>query len=397
MMNERDSGVPMAAPAREYDELREEISAAVERVLASGRYVLGETVERFEEAFAARVGVRHAVGVGSGADALELALRAAGIGPGDEVITTPFTFVATATAILATGARPVFADVDPDTFTLHPEAAAAAIGPRTAAMVPVHVFGLMADMGALSAVAERHGLALIEDAAQAFGATIPSEGGPPLRAGACGTLGCFSFYPTKSLGAAGDGGLVTTDDVELAERIRRLGNQGRDPAGVHREPGRTSRLDAIQAAVLAVKLPRVDAWAARRREHAAAYGRALEGRQGVEPPLEPAGYLHTFHQYTVRAEDRAALRRALSDVGIETAVFYDPPLHRADMLGGTRTSAGVEGRAGHRGAELPDAERLAGKVLSIPVFAHLREDERDRVAAVLADAAAGGSRRAGTG
>ena len=374
------SRVPLSDPVREYRELEREIDEALKRVLRSGTYILGETVEAFETAFAERVGVGFAVGVASGTDALALALQALGIGAGDEVVTSPFTFVATATAILATGATPVFADVLPDTFNLDLGAVDARITDRTAAIVPVHLFGQMADMVALEDVAAAHGLAIVEDAAQAFGATQAfgaprsSGTGETRCAGTVGVAGCFSFYPTKSLGAAGDGGMITTDDSGLAARLRRLRNQGRRPTGEYAEIGHNSRLDAVQAAILHAKLGRVDAWAEQRRGHAFAYDVALAEGPGIRPPVTAEGNRHSFHQYTVLCHGRARVAAAFEKADIASAIFYDTPLHRLEAL----ASLGVpEG-------SLPVAEELAGRVLSIPVFAHLAAPERARIVDVLA-------------
>jgi len=361
--------VPMADPVREYRELRTEIDAAVARVLDSGRYVLGEAVEAFERAVAGRLGVRGAVGVGSGTDALRLALVALGIGEGDEVVTSPFSFIATATAILDVGATPVFADIDPVTLDLDPAAAAAAIGERTVALLPVHLFGQMADLGSFETLAERHGLALLEDAAQAFGAR--DGGGRP--AGSVGRASCFSFYPTKSLAAAGDAGMVVTDDPGLAARLEGLRNHGRDPSGAHVGGGTNSRLDAIQAAILATKLSRVDEWTERRRAHAAVYDEALRDADGIRPPSRRAAGGHIFHQYTVRATDRDALRARFDDAGVDTAVFYARPLHREPAVA-TRCRVA---------SSLEEAERASREVLSLPVFAHLVEAELARVSGVL--------------
>jgi len=363
--------VPLHDPVRQYRELEGEIDRAVKRVLTSGRYILGETVAAFETAFAERLGVRDAVGVASGTDALTLALEAIGVGPGDEVVTSPFTFLATASAILAAGATPVFADVLAETFTLDPAAVAAANTHRTAAIVPVHLFGQMADMVALEDVATAHGLAIVEDAAQAFGATQATR-----AAGSLGLAGCFSFYPTKSLGGVADGGMITTDDAEVAARLRRLRNHGRRPSGGHAETGHNSRLAAIQAAVLHVKLGRVADWTDRRRAHAAAYHEALAEAPGLRPPPTASGNRHVFHQYTLLCHGRDRVAAALEAADIASATFYDPPLHRLEALAHLGIPAGG----------LPVAEELAGRVLSIPVFAHLTLEERARVSAVLAGA-----------
>lgn len=365
--------VPLSDPVREFRDVRDEVLAAVGEVLASGRYILGESVDAFEQEFARLVGVSHAVGVASGTDAVELALEALGVGPGDEVITTPFTFLATATAIMSTGATPVFADVRPDTFNIDPDAVAAVITHRTAAIVPVHLFGQMADMGALGAIADRHGLPIVEDAAQAFGATRVAADGSVAHAGGVGVAGAFSFYPTKSLGAAGDGGIITTDDAAVAERLVRLRNHGRTATGVHSEPGHNSRLDAIQAAFLSAKLPVVERWTERRLEHAAAYDSALSDVAGISPPVVDSGNRHIFHQYTVLCHGRERVWQAMADAGVSAAKFYDPPVHRLEALEGLdwRTDG------------CPVADELSTRVLSIPVFAHLTEEERDRVVETL--------------
>lgn len=379
--------VPLSDPVREVRELRAEIDSAISGVVDSGRYVLGEVVERFEDAVAAHIGVGHAVGVANGTDALRIALEALGIGPGDEVITSPFTFIGTAGSIVHVGATPVFADIEPDTFNLDPRAVEAAIGPATAAVVPVHLFGQMADMGAFREIAARHGLALVEDAAQAIGAS-QERGDGELRAGAASDTGCFSFYPTKNLSALGDAGLVTADDPALAERVRRLRDHGRRAGTVdHTEPGHNSRLDALQAAVLSVKLPRLDMWTERRRGHAAAYDEALAEVPGVEAPVTREGNRHVFHQYTVRCEDRAGWGRRLEAGGVAHGIYYAAPLHRLTAFGGPGPDASAAGEE-----PFPEAARASREVLSIPVFAHLEEAERERVIGVLQAA-----RRAGTG
>ncbi len=362
--------VPLQDPRREYAELRARIDEAVARVAESGRFVLGPEVEAFEEAFADRIGARHAVSVNSGTDALVLALDALGVGPGDEVVTSPFSFFATAEAILRLGATPVFADVRPDTLNLDPAAAAGAITDRTAALLPVHLYGQMADVAAFRELAAGLGLALIEDAAQAHGAERDG-----LAAGAAGDVACFSFYPTKNLGAWGDGGLVSTDDDAVAERLRGLRDHGREAAGGygHREVGYNSRLDALQAAVLGVKLGALDRWNDRRREHAAVYDAALDEHPVIAAPVALSGAGHVYHQYTVRAPDRAALRELLEERGIGHAVYYPVPLHLQEALADL----------GHEPGAFPESERAAEEVVSLPVFPGLKEDERARVVAAL--------------
>lgn len=368
--------VPLQDPAREYRARRDAIDAAVGRVTASGQYVLGPEVEALEEEVADYLGAGHAVAVGSGTDALVLILRGLGIGEGDEVVIPPFTFFATAEAVLRVGARPVFADIRGPTFNMDPAAARAAVTPRTAALLPVHLFGQMADVGELRRVADRHGLALVEDAAQALGADRRMEGSR-VRPGAAGDAAAFSFYPTKNLAALGDGGMVVADDAELASRVRRLRDHGRESGGGgHRETGYNSRLDALQAAVLRAKLPRLDEWNGRRRRHARAYDDALAESEVLRAPPVAPGSRHVYHQYTLRCpHDREALGETLDRHGVGHGIYYPEPLHRMEAL---------RGRWGGD-ADLPEGERAAREVLSLPVFPHLRDDERDRVLGALRD------------
>jgi dTDP-4-amino-4,6-dideoxygalactose transaminase len=386
--------VPLIAPVREYDELRGAIDAALARVLESGRFVLGEVVERFETGVARYVGAREAVGVASGTDALRLSLEVLGVGPGDEVIAPAFTFVATAGAILQVGATPAFADIDPATFNLDPGAVEAAITPSTVAIMPVHLFGQMAEMARLEAIAARHGLAIVEDAAQSLGASQmvvgtagaagtprpgvragPDVHAPDVHAGALGATGCFSFYPTKNLAGIGDGGLITTNDAQIAARIRTLREPGRWTGSPEQTAiGYNSRLDAVQAAVLGVKLAKLDEWNERRRANASAYDEALAPVDGITPPPEREGNRHIYHQYTVRCADRDEVGVRLRDAGIGFGVYYPVALHRLDALA----------HLGYEEGAFPEAERAAGEVLSLPVFAHLSEAERDRVVDALA-------------
>lgn len=354
--------------ARQAAALRPELEAAAARVLASGAYVLGAEVEAFEREVAAFVGAPHAVGVASGTDALELALRAVGVGPGDEVLTTPFTFFATVSAILGCGAVPVFADVDPATLLLDPAAAAAVLArrPRVRAIVPVHLYGHPAAVDELAAL----GPPLVEDAAQALGARSRGR-----AVGTLGAAGCFSFFPTKNLGAFGDGGLVTTADADLADRVRLLRGHGARPRYHHLEVGRNSRLDALQAALLRVKLPHLPGFLAARAAHAAAYTRDLAGVPGLTLPCPGEAVEQAWHQYTVRVDParRDDLRRALDERGVATAVYYPSPAHLQPALAGL----------GHRPGDLPVAERACAEVLSLPLFPELRADERDRVVDAL--------------
>jgi dTDP-4-amino-4,6-dideoxygalactose transaminase len=316
-------------------------------------------VEAFESEFAAFCGTPHAVTVSSGTAALQLALQAAGIGPGDEVVTSAMTFVATVEAIINAGATPVLADADPRTGLLEPAAAAAAITDRTAALLPVHLYGHCADLRGFRALADRHGLFLLEDACQAHGAERDG-----LRAGAAGDAAAFSFYPGKNLGALGDGGALTTGRADIAERVARLRDHGRRDKYLHGEIGTTARLDALQCAALRVKLPHLAGWNARRREHAAAYDAAF-GPLGIDAIAAPEGARSVYHHYVLLCEDRDAVAAGLSQRGIGNGVHYPVALHQQPA---------VQGRARH--GDLSGAERLASTVLSIPVHPDLTDDQR---------------------
>jgi dTDP-4-amino-4,6-dideoxygalactose transaminase len=348
----RDVGVrpiPVYDPLPEVEALWEELQAAALRVLRSGRYILGPEVEAFEEEVAQYLGVKHAIGVNSGTDALVIALRALGVGPGDEVITTPFTFFATAEAISLVGATPVFVDIDPRTFNINPDLIPSAITPRTKAILPVHLYGLPAEMDPILEIARSHGLKVLEDCAQAFGATYKGR-----RVGTLGDAGAFSFFPTKNLGGFGDGGLIVTNSDEVAERARMLRAHGSRRKYYNEAIGYNSRLDTLQAALLRVKLPRVDAWNEARRQVASRYNELLAGLLGLVLPEVSEG--HVFHQYTVRVlgGKRDEVQRALEAQGIGTMVYYPVPLHRLPVYT-------------HMGLSLPEAERAAQEVLSLPM------------------------------
>ena len=354
----------------QHAEIRSEIDAAIREVFDSGAFVLGEHVERFEREFAAAMGAKHAVGVNSGTDALMIALEVVRLrkGPG-EVVTSPFTFFATAESVLLAGHALRFADIDPLSFNLSPEATRAAIGPRTVAVMPVHLYGRCADMDALRS----RGVAMIEDAAQAVGATYKGR-----IAGTLGDLAGFSFYVTKNLGAVGDAGAVTTADDDAAALVRSLrahgevkGEGGRTYHYVR--VGRNSRLDALQAAVLRVKLRRLEAWQARREEHAAFYDETLRGIDGMVPPPRAPDGRHVYHQYVVRAARRDDLKAHLAREGIQTNVFYPQPLHLQPALKDL----------GFRAGQFPVAERAAQEVLALPVHAHLTSADRERVASAV--------------
>ncbi len=362
--------VPMVDLQLQYQALREEIDAEVARVLRSARFILGPNVSAFEEEVATYLGAEHAVSCASGTDALHLALRAAGIGPGDEVITTPFTFIATAEAICYVGATPVFVDIDPRTFNIDVVQVEAALSERTAAVLPVHLFGQPADMKALRALCDAHRLWLIEDCAQSFGAR--AEGGA--CTGTIGEFGCFSFFPSKNLGCYGDGGLVTTSSQAMAECLRKLRNHGSSAQYEHDFVGYNSRLDEIQAAVLRVKLRHVDRFNAGRRDVARKYDALLEGLPLRLPYRDPR-VTHVFHQYTLLCEKRELAMTALKTAGIGCAVYYPRPLHRQQAF--VSAAAGVS---------LPVTEAVARSCLSLPMYPELSEAQARRVAEVLASA-----------
>jgi dTDP-3-amino-3,4,6-trideoxy-alpha-D-glucose transaminase len=343
------------------------VRSAIDRVVESGWFVLGPEVDAFETEFAQAMGASHAVGVGTGTDAIALILRALGIGSGDEVITTPLSAAYTALAVMTTGARPVFADIDPLRLTIDPDQVERAIGPRTRAILPVHLYGQAADMTRLEQIASRHNLALVEDCCQAHLATAA---GRPV--GTIGAAGAFSFYPTKNLGALGDGGAVITNDRALAERITRLRNGGQTDRYHHQDAGINSRLDEMQAAVLRVRLPRLAAWTARRRALAARYRARLAGTAAVTPTPElDAG--HVYHLFVVRSRDRDALIASLGARGIEALIHYPVPIPRQPALS---TAEPID---------CPVAERACDEVLSLPLHPHLGDLDVDEVSAAIAE------------
>jgi len=357
------AGIPFLDVGAAYRELHTEIDAAVRRTLERGSYVLGPEVETFEHVYADYVQAAHAVGTGNGLDALTLALRALEIGPGAEVIVPSHTFIATWLAVSAVGATPVPVDPDPETFLIDADAVAPAIGPRTRAIVPVHLCGRPVDLDPLLGLARQHGLAVVEDAAQAHGARYRGR-----RLGAHGNAVCWSFYPGKNLGAIGDGGAVTTDDAQLARRVRRLANYGSEEKYHHDELGVNSRLDEVQAAVLRVKLRHLDEWNARRRQVAALYGESLGALDGLQcPPVPPASQAEAiWHLYVLRSARRDALATALGSTGIGTLLHYPIPPHRQPPYAS-------------EGHVLPGADQLATEVLSLPMGPHLGLAQADRV------------------
>jgi dTDP-4-amino-4,6-dideoxygalactose transaminase len=359
--------IPFLDLRAQYIAIQTEVDAAMSGVFASGRFILGEQVAAFEHEFAAYCGARHGVGVGSGTEAIHLALRACGIGAGDEVITVPNTAVATVAAIEQSGACPVFVDVDFQTRTLDPSLLEAAITPRTRAILPVHLYGLPADLRHIQAIAREHNLRVIEDCAQSHGALHDGR-----RVGSLGDLASFSFYPTKNLGAYGDGGFITTSDDALAERLRLLRTYGwreRDHSVIK---GLNSRLDELQAAVLRVKLRHLDAWNAQRRNLAALYAESLCD-SGVSIPVEPPGVQSVYHLYVISTPGRDALRAHLKGRGIETLVHYALPIHLQEAYAGM----------GHGVGSFPNAERLARKVLSLPLYPEMDERVVEFVAAAI--------------
>jgi dTDP-4-amino-4,6-dideoxygalactose transaminase len=359
--------VPFGNLARHTAALREELDAAAARVLDSGRFLFGEELERFEEAFAAWCGANHAIGVANGTDAITIALQAVGVGEGDEVITVANTCIPTVVGIENARAIPVLVDAEPLTRTIDVSRVAASITPRTKAILPVHLYGQCAELGPLLELARAHRLKLVEDCAQAHGAELDGR-----RAGSIGDAAAFSFYPTKNLGALGDGGAVVTNDAGVAEQARLLRNYGERERFEHVLHGRNSRLDALQAAFLSVKLPQLDAWTARRRAIAARYDEALAGTE-IAAPVEAPGRRHVYHLYVVEALDRDAFRARLGAAGVETAVHYPRAIHQQSayrMLG--------EGR------DLHISERLASQVVSVPIYPELTDAEVDAVSEALA-------------
>lgn len=354
-----------------------DLAEAARQVIASGHFVLGERTAAFEQAFADYCGVSHTVAVNTGTSALHLALLAAGVGPGDEVITTPATFVATVAAIQYAGASARLVDVDPETWTLDPARIEAAITPRTKAIIPVHLHGRLADMAPILEIARAHGLVVIEDAAQAHGA---ESGGR--RAGAFGDLGCFSFYPGKNLGACGEGGAVTTDRSDLADRLRRLRDWGQERKYLHVDKGFNYRMDEIQAALLHVKLPHLDRWTALRRQAAALYDELLD-KAGVVHAAPADGRDHVYHVYAVRVADRDAVRARLAPT-VGTNIHYPIPVHLQPAYADL----------GYRPGDFPVAEALAHETLSLPMFPGLTDDQVQAVCEALAAACAPAAARA---
>jgi dTDP-4-amino-4,6-dideoxygalactose transaminase len=363
--------IPLLDLTRQDPELKREIARRVEEIFATGRFVMGPVNEEFERAFASEVGAAHAVAVSSGTDALLVSLMALGVGPGDEVITSPFSFFASAGVISRLNARPVFVDIEPKTFNLDPERLEAAVTGRTKAIQPVHLYGQCADMEPILEIAGRRGAPVVEDACQAIGAADQGR-----AAGTLGSMAAFSFYPTKNLGGAGDAGAVSTNDEGSAHLLRSLRMHGETSRYHHARVGGNFRMDAIQAAVLLAKLPFLKSWNERRRAIAARYGELLAGaaRSGrVTLPSQATGRRHVYHQYVVRVPHRDRVKERMVAEGIATAVFYPVPLHLQECFAGL----------GYREGSFPEAEKAAKEVLALPIFAELTDGEVERVAESL--------------
>ncbi len=363
--------IPFVDLKAQYASIKGEVNAAIQGVLDSGQFVLGSEVAAFEEEFAAYSQAKYGIGVNTGTSALHLALLAANIGPGDEVITVPFTFVASVSAIYYTGATPVLVDIDPRTFTIDPAAIEAAITERTKAILPVHLYGQTADMDPILAIAERHGLVVIEDAAQAHGAEYKGR-----RAGSMGDLGCFSFYPGKNLGAYGEGGMVVTNSAAYTRTIRMLRDWGAEKKYQHVLKGYNYRLEGLQGAVLRVKLRHLEAWTEARRRAAARYDRLLAG-SGVRTPEAMAYARHVYHVYAIRTGQRQAWQDALSARGIQSNIHYPIPVHLLPAFADL----------GYKAGQFPHSERAANEVLSLPMFAELSEAQSEEVCRALRDLA----------
>ena len=359
--------VPLLDLQAQYQPLRGELLAAIERVCDSQRFILGPEVDQLEAELVRALETRHAVTVSSGTDALLAVLMALGLGSGDEVITTTYSFFATAGCISRVGATPVFVDVLPETFNIDPDGVRAALTPRTRAVIAVHLYGLCADMNPLLDISRAAGIPLIEDAAQAIGARYGDR-----QAGTMGKAGCFSFFPSKNLGAFGDAGLVTTGDDELGREVALLRNHGAEPKYLHKRIGGNFRLDAMQAAVLRVKLPHLPAWTSGRRRNAARYEEmfsASPARDLVVRPVEPPGYHHIYNQYVIRVPDRDRVRTELAGRGIGTEVYYPVPFHLQECFAGL----------GYRRGAFPYSERAADTSLALPIYAELTEAQQSAV------------------
>lgn len=363
--------IPLVDLKAQYSSIKEEIERAIQKVIESRQFILGEEVEALEKEIASFLGVKYAVGVASGTDALQLALLACDVKPGDEVITTPFTFIATAEAITQCGARPVFVDIDPRTYNIDSSKIEPAITKRTKAILPVHLYGQPADMDSILELARKYGLKVIEDCAQAFGAGYKGK-----KTGSLGDAGCLSFFPSKVLGAYGDGGMVVTNAPEIAEKVNMLRNHGSKQKYYYLIPGFNSRLDELQAAILRVKLRHIEKWISERRRKAAFYVRLLQGVEGVETPYEAPWGFHMFNYYTIRVRNgRGELQKSLASHGIATAVYYPLSLHLQE----------VYRSLGYKSGDFPRSEQAQEQVLSLPIYPELKEKQVEEIAKVIKD------------
>jgi dTDP-4-amino-4,6-dideoxygalactose transaminase len=356
----------------QFASIREEVLSAITRVMESQQFILGAEVSSFETEIAAKLGAKHAIGCASGTDALILSLLAAEIGPGDEVITTPFSFVATAGSIAQVGAKPVFVDIEPTTFNIHPGKIEAAVTARTRAIMPVHLFGLPADLDPILKIAKARNLLVIEDAAQAIGARYGDR-----FVGTVGDFGCFSFFPSKNLGGAGDGGLITTNDSAMAERLRMIRVHGSSKKYFHDVQGTNSRLDALQAAVLRVKLRHLPQWEVGRQNRAERYRQQFEAKDLARfvkcPPVPPKGFHHVYNQFTIRAQRRDELKESLRLAGVPSEIYYPLCLHLQKAFV----------NLGYHAGQMPEAERASQEVLSLPVYPELTDAQQDMVVSAI--------------
>ncbi|MCW9088837.1 MAG: DegT/DnrJ/EryC1/StrS family aminotransferase [Gammaproteobacteria bacterium] len=359
--------IPMVDLKGQYLDIKDEIDQGLLQALEATQFILGPNVRAFEEEAAGYLGVSHAVGCASGTDALHLALIAAGVGEGDEVITTPFTFIATAEAILYVGAKPVYVDIDEKSMNIDVNQIENAITPKTRAILPVHLFGQPADMAAIQSIADKHNLMVVEDCAQSFGADIDGK-----QTGSMGIAGCFSFFPSKNLGCFGDGGLITTNDEKIAEHLRVLRNHGSWQRYHHSELGFNSRLDELQAVILRAKLKRIDQYNEGRRRVAHRYSAALAEMDGTTPPHEDGIGTHVYHQYTLLSEKRDQIMAALQAQQIACAVYYPIPLHQQEVFAEMC-----------QGVSLPVTEKVASQCMSLPVYPELEDDKVDQILEVI--------------
>lgn len=364
--------IPMLDLAEQYQTIKEDIFTELDKVMSSSQFILGSNVKQLEVDVANLSNVAHGIGVANGSDAIHIALQAAGVGDGDEVITTAFTFFATGGAVARANAKPVYVDIDPVTFNIDPTKIEEAITEKTKAIIAVHLYGQMADMESLRTIADKHNLALIEDAAQAIGAKQNGQ-----TVGELGTAATYSFFPTKNLGAYGDAGMLVTNNDELAENARIIRVHGSKPKYYHKVLGYNSRLDELQAAILNVKLPHLEKWTDQRRSHAAYYTEQLQTKVGqyVTAPTEVDGYYHVYHQYTLRVERRDELQAYLKEQGIATMIYYPVPLHLQPVFS----------YLGYKEGDLPVTEKATKEALSLPMFPELKKEQQDYIIAKIVE------------